>query len=151
MWNPFKLKKKEPHYPVINVSLGELKHAIHEYTTKLPDDVPLSTLINEDLSINYQKLAPILKGIPIKTYYMSTETYEIFDEEDKHLAEAFDDVQRAVDRYIDLTNDIPVIHGDPYFKISYHKLAKQGLLDYRPHVEFYLSKHEHLITTKRPK
>ncbi|WP_440896221.1 DUF3939 domain-containing protein [Amphibacillus sp. Q70] len=151
MWNPFKMIKKKPEYPITNVSMTELKQAIQKYTDDLPAGVPLSSLINEDLTIDYQKLAPYLKSIPIQTYYMSVETYDIFDEDQKTLAQDHDNIQKAVDQYFDLTGELPVIHGDPYFKVSYHKLMKKKLIDYRPHVEFFLNKKDHLITTKRPR
>lgn len=153
MWSLFKKKapKKKQNYPIIDISLAELKHAIHEYGMDLPKEIPLSIVINQDLSIDYKLLAPILKGIPSKKYYMSLETYELFEEEDYQLAVNFDNIQRAVDAYIQQTNETPVIHGDPYHKVSYHKLEKLNLLHYRPHGEFYITDEENLITNKRPK
>lgn len=143
--------KKEPEYPIVNVSMTELKQAIQKYTEDLTGDIPLSSLINEDLTIDYQKLAPYLKKIPIQTYYMSIETYQVFDEDEKQLAQDHDNIQKAVDQYFKLTGELPVIHGDPYLKVSYHKLMKKKLIDYRPHAEFFLNKKDHLITTKRPR
>lgn len=156
MWNIFKKKqtqdsKKKREYPIIDISLAELKHAIHEYGMDLPKEIPLSVLINDDLSIDYKLLAPVLKGIPSKSYYMSIETYQLFEEKDQQLAVNFDNVQRAVDAYIQQTNEPPTIHGDPYHKVSYHKLEKLDLLHYRPHQEFYITDEENLITNIRPK
>lgn len=150
MWNPFKFFKKQREYPIANVSMDELKRAINKYTEDLPNGIPLSTLINEDLTINYQKLAPYLKRIPIETYYMSRETYEVFNQDQYQLAYDHDIIQKAVDHYYDLTGELPIIHGDPYFKVSYHKLMKKKLIDYRPHAEFFLNKKDHLVTSKRP-
>lgn len=150
MWKLFK-KPKNIEYPVKDISMHELKQAIRQYIDQLPDHVPLSTLIKDDLSINYQELAPFLKGIPIKTYYMSKETYDLFDEDEKHLAEDHDYIQKAVDQYIGLSSELPVIHGDPYLKVSYHKLMQRGLISYRPHAEFFINGKDHLVTTTRPK
>lgn len=155
MWNPFKKNSKQADekkksYPTIDISLTELKHAIHEYGMQLPKEIPLSILIKDDLSIDYQLLAPILKGIPKEIYYMSHETYEIFEAKDRQLAVDFDNVQRAVDNYIQQTKELPVIHGDPYHRVSYHKLEQLGLLHYRPHQPFYITDEEHLITNQRP-
>ncbi|WP_117149567.1 DUF3939 domain-containing protein [Paraliobacillus zengyii] len=155
MWHLFKKKqaqepKKKRHYPIIDISLAELKHAIHEYGMALPKEIPLSILINDDLSIDYELLAPVLNGIPSRTYYMSIETYQLFEEQDQQLAEYFDNVQRAVDAYIQQTNELPIIHRDPYHKVSYHKLEKLHLLNYRPHEEFYITDEENLITNIRP-
>ncbi|GGM25210.1 hypothetical protein GCM10011351_08690 [Paraliobacillus quinghaiensis] len=156
MWNPFKKKKtnesdKKKDYPIIDISITELKHALHEYGMELPKEIPLSIVVKDDLSIDYQLLAPILKGIPRKNYYMSRETYDLFEEEDRQLAVDFDNVQRAVDTYVQQLDDLPVIHGDPYHKVSYHKLEKLNLLDYRPHAEFYITDEENLITNVRPR
>lgn len=150
MWSLFK-KKKQRVYPAKDISLHELKQGIRQYMNDLPNEVPLSTLINDDLTINYQELAPYLNAIPIQTYYMSKETYDIFDENQHHLAENLDYIQRAVDQYINLTNELPVIHGDPYLKVSYHKLMKRGLITYRPTHEFFIDPKDHLINYKKPK
>ncbi|WP_182200126.1 DUF3939 domain-containing protein [Paraliobacillus salinarum] len=156
MWNPFKkekeqkIEKEQKEYPIIDISLEDLKRAIHEYGMQLPNEVPLSVIVTDDLTIDYNLLAPTIKGIPNKTYYMSKETYEIFEEEEKHLAVDFDNVQRAVDSYIQQTKELPVIHGDPYKRVSYHKLEKLNLLNYRPHQEFYITDEEYLITNKKP-
>ncbi|CQR47020.1 hypothetical protein BN1058_01309 [Paraliobacillus sp. PM-2] len=156
MWNPFKktnkkeTANKKQEYSTIDISLEDLKHAIHEYGMQLPDEIPLSVLVKDDLTIDYKLLAPILKGIPNKTYYMSRETYEIFEEKDKQLAIDYDNVQRAVDSYMQQTKELPIIHGDPFKRVSYHKLEKLNLLNYRPHREFYITNEEHLITNQRP-
>ncbi|GEN57384.1 hypothetical protein GCM10012290_19860 [Halolactibacillus alkaliphilus] len=150
MWRPFK-KKHKKIYPTKDMSLDELKQGIRQYINDLPNEVPLSTLINDDLTINYQKLAPYLNARPIQTYYMSKETYDIFDENQKQLAEDLDYIQRAVDQYIQLSNELPVIHGDPYLKVSYHKLMKRGLITYRPTHEFFIDSKDHLINYARPK
>lgn len=150
MWNPFK-KEKTKTYPVKDISLQDVRQAIRRYMNNLPDQTPLSVLINDDLTINFHELAPYLEAIPIQTYYMSRETYDIFDENQRHLAEDLDYTQRAVDQYIELTNELPVIHGDPYLKVSYHKLMKRGLITYRPPHEFYIDPKDHLINYTKPK
>ena len=116
---------------------------------QLKDGIHLSIIIKDDLTIDYELLGPYLKAIPKETYYMSKETYEIFPEEKKKLAEEIDMVQRAVDKYMSITKELPVIDGDPYHKVSYFKLEKLNLIAYRPDTTFYITDEEFLITYKK--
>ncbi|SEO70273.1 Protein of unknown function [Amphibacillus marinus] len=150
MWTFFRKKTKE-NYPVVDIPLADIKKAIETYALSLPEETPLSILINEDLSLKNSELAPILQALPLKKFYMSLETYDVFDEEGKHLAEELDTIQRAVDHYYNLNNEMPIIHGDPYLKVSFHKLIKHGLLTYRPTHAFYIDPIDKMITHKRPK
>ncbi|KGX83910.1 DUF3939 domain-containing protein [Pontibacillus marinus] len=146
-------KKEEPieeRYPKRDVTLDELRKAIHAFADQLPDGVELQTIINEDLTIHYEFIAPYLKAIPNQTFYMSKETYEIFEEKDYQLAVDLDNVQRAVDDYIRQTKELPVIEGDSYRKVNYFKLEKLGLLSYRPERDFYITKNEYLVTYEKP-
>ncbi|MCT2535596.1 DUF3939 domain-containing protein [Aquibacillus koreensis] len=155
MWEKFKKKKEtkpkeEKEYPIVDITLDVFKKAIQDYSRQLPGDIPLSVIINEDLTIDYQLLAPILKGIPKQTYYMSKETYEIFEENDYQLALEIDAVQQAVDKYMRQTDELPVIQGDPYKKVSFHKLESLNLLQHRPKHHFYITNDEFLITYDKP-
>jgi len=146
-------KQKEPievHFPKRDVSIHELRQAIHSFTNQMPDGVELQTIINEDLTIHYDLIAPYLKAVPNQTYYMSKETYEVFEEKDYQLAVDLDNVQRAVDQYMKQTNELPVIDGDPRRKVNYFKLEKLGLLTYRPERDFYITSNEFLISYEKP-
>ena len=132
MWFFRKRKKKEvKQYPVKSISYEEIREAIREYGKTLPNNVPLGVIIQDNLEIDYQLLSPFLKAVPKERYYMSKETYEIFTEEEKHIAEAIDKIQRAVDQYVDIKKELPVIDDDPYRKVSYHKLEQLQLLEKR--------------------
>ncbi|MBM7571475.1 DUF3939 domain-containing protein [Aquibacillus albus] len=150
MWKKRKLQKKQEDYQVKDISLSELKKAIQEYSLQLPDGVPLGIIVNEDLSLDYKLLAPYLKGIPRKKYYMSKETYDIFEEQDYQQALDLDMIQKAVDDYIMQTDELPVISGDPYKKVSFHKLERLHLIPYRPEHPLYISNEEDLVTYKKP-
>ncbi|WP_268748338.1 DUF3939 domain-containing protein [Gracilibacillus boraciitolerans] len=82
---------------------------------------------------------------------MSKETYDLFEEEDKHIAYALDTIQRAVDNYIAQKKELPIIDYDPYRKVSMHKLEQLKLIDERPEMEFYITDEEQLVTTVKPK
>ncbi|MYL32321.1 DUF3939 domain-containing protein [Pontibacillus yanchengensis] len=149
-------KKKDTHQysndelPKRDVSIHEVRQAIQRFTSHLPNGVELQTIINEDNTINYELLSPYLDATPNETYYMSKETYEVFDEKDKQLAFDLDHIQQAIDRYMKQTNELPIIDGDPYNKVNYFKLERLGLISYRPEFTFYITDEEYLITYEAP-
>lgn len=149
-WNKKKKNEDQEQLEIKDLSLKEVRKAIHEFSDHLPDGVELRTVINEDLTLDYNLLAPYLKGIPKNTYYMSKETYELFEEQDHQLALDLDLVQRAVDHYIQQNKELPVIEHDPYLKVNYFKLENAGLLHERPNRDFYMTDEEHMITYKKP-
>ncbi|WP_027956512.1 DUF3939 domain-containing protein [Halobacillus kuroshimensis] len=135
---------------VRDLSIHDVRKAVHTFADHKPVDVPLSVLINQDLTLDYDLLAPYLAGLPEKNYYMSRETYELFEEDDLDLAQDLDLVQHAVDQYMKQTQELPVIDHDPFKRINYYKLEKRDLLQRRPNRDFYLTDEEFMITYKKP-
>lgn len=135
-----------PALPIEDVSIEEVKHAVAQFSKEKPDGVHLSVLIKEDLGIDYNLLAPYLRAIPSKVYFMSRETYEIF--EDQSFAKSIDLIQKAVDQYIDTEGKFPVVDRNPEMKICYYKL--HPYLTERPSFDTYLTADENLITWKKP-
>lgn len=144
-------QKEQTSYPVRSVSIQELRNAIQAFASELQDGVNLSVIIKEDLTLDYSLLGRHLQAIPSENYVMSRETYELFHENDKQLALDIDMIQKAVDRYIKQTNELPIIDQDPYHKVSYFKLEKLNLISYRPKQDFYISDEENMITQIKPK
>ncbi|MYL30588.1 MULTISPECIES: DUF3939 domain-containing protein [Halobacillus] len=142
---------KKQTLEVRDLSIHDVRKAVHAFADHKPGDVPLSVLINQDLTLDYDLLAPYLDGLPEKNYYMSRETYELFEEDDLDLAQDLDLVQYAVDQYMKLTQELPIIDHDPYKRINYYKLEKHDLLQRRPNRDFYLTDEEFMITYKKPK
>jgi len=128
------------------ISIEEVRRAAASFAKEKPEGVHFSVLINEDNEIDYKFLLPYLKAIPLKTYYISRETYEIF--EDKAFAQMIDRIQRAVDKYIDLEGKFPIVDGNPEMKIHYMKL--QPYLKETPSFDTYLTPDENLITWRKP-
>ncbi|MCP3033507.1 DUF3939 domain-containing protein [Halobacillus sp. A1] len=153
MWKKKSNKGKEDEkvLEVKDLSIHDVRKAIHAYADHKPKEVPLSVIINHDLTIDYHLLSPFIDGIPKKRFYMSKETYELFEEQDQELAKEIDLVQQAVDQYIEQTGETPVIDSDPYKRISYYKLERLFLLSERPQRDFYLTGEEYMITYKKPK
>jgi hypothetical protein len=148
--NSSKVENDSFQYPTRSITIHELRQAVESYAKQLKQGIYLSSIINEDLTIDYKLLGPFLKAIPEETYYMSRETYEIFPEHQKQLVLEMDMVQKAVDRYMEITKELPVIDGDPYKKVSCFKLEKLNLLSERPKETFYITDEEFLITYKKP-
>ncbi|UOQ92786.1 DUF3939 domain-containing protein [Halobacillus shinanisalinarum] len=120
--------RKDDSLEIKDLSIDEVRKAIHMYADHKSGEIPLSVLIKSDLTLDYQLLAPYLHGTPKQRYYMSRETYELFTEENQQLAHDLDRVQQAVDQYMQQTQEPPIIEGDPYKKISYFMLESLGLL-----------------------
>ncbi|MBH0228734.1 DUF3939 domain-containing protein [Halobacillus yeomjeoni] len=150
MWKRSKKKSNEP-LEVKDLSIHDVRKAIHAFADQKQHDVPLSVLINEDLTLDYDLLSPFLHAKPEKKFYMSRETYELFEEKDHELAREIDTVQRAVDEYIKQAEELPVIETDPYRRINYYKLEKLDLLHERPERDYYLTREENMITYRKPK
>ncbi len=80
---------------------------------------------------------------------MSKETYDLFEEEERHIAVALDQVQRALDQYIAQKKSLPIIDHDPYRKVSFFKLEQLNLIQERPEIDFFITDQEYLVTTKK--
>ncbi|MGI8314487.1 DUF3939 domain-containing protein [Halobacillus mangrovi] len=143
-------KNKEQSLEVRDLSIHEVRKAVHAYADDKPSEVPLSVLIKEDLTLDYELLSPYLHAVPEKNYYMSRETYELFEEEDQDLAREIDQVQRAVDHYMKETQELPVIDNDPFKRINYYKLERLGLLPNRPNRDYYMTREEFMVTYQKP-
>lgn len=138
--------RKKTEHPVISVTLDQVRKAVREYAKELPKGVTRAVLVKKDNSIDFEPLVPYLKGIPDRKFYMSKETYEIFEEHEKEIPKYLDMVQQAVDAYIRYEKMYPVVEGDPNKKISYYHLERKGYLKERPPLDFYLTEEESLIT-----
>jgi hypothetical protein len=144
---PWKNKKeKKEELPVIDVSLEEVRQVIKESANTLPIGISMRTFINDDHSIDFSLLKPFLKGIPKQTFYMSKETFEIFEEQE--LAEDIDRVQRAVDQYIYEKEKMPIVVGDPERKLSYFLI--KDYLRQQPNTSLYLDVNDNMVTYRRP-
>ena len=152
MWKWGKNKNsRETYNTTYTFDIESVKKAVREFADKAPKGVTSRTLVNDDHSIDFNLLKPYLKGIPDKPFYMSKETYEIFEEEDKVIPYYLDMIQFAVDQYVHMHKKIPITQGDPYKKVSYLLLEKSNLIHERPNIDFYITSDEDLITHKKPR
>ncbi|TGB05267.1 DUF3939 domain-containing protein [Halobacillus salinus] len=152
MWKRKKKSDNEKHtLEVRDLSKEDIQKAIHAFSEDKDSHVPLSVLIQDDLTLDYELLAPYLHAKPSEPFYMSKETYELFGNEGYELAKEIDTVQHAVDQYMKQTQEAPIIEDDPYKRINYYKLQRLGLLQEKPGRDYFLTDEEFLITYKQPK
>ncbi|MBN8208603.1 DUF3939 domain-containing protein [Bacillus sp. NTK071] len=150
-WNKQRKQKKETSPPkVIDVSIQDIRKAISSFAEDKRDGISLKILVLEDNLVDHSLLTSYLGGIPSEHFYMSKETFELFESKDKHIPFWIDKMQRAVDTYIRTEEELPIIEGDPYQKISFYKLEKKAMLQERPPIEFYLSEQEQMVSHRKP-
>lgn len=138
-------------FKVIDVTLADVRKAVGEFADQKREGISLKVLVLDDNRLDMTLLAPFLEGIPSTHFYMSKETFELFEEKDRMIPVWIDRMQKAVDSYISMEDDLPTIEGDPYNKVSFYKLEKKSLLKERPPFDFYLTKQEHMVSHHKPK
>lgn len=131
------------------MNLQRVKDAVRRFEVE-NTGVSRTVLLKDDQSIDFKLLKPFIDDIPEQPYYMSRETFEIFEESEREIPVYLDKVQRAVDTYIYEHRKKPVIESDYDQTIDVRRLVHHGYLDEVPPLPFYLTDQEDLITHKKP-
>ncbi|WP_026675684.1 DUF3939 domain-containing protein [Alkalihalobacterium bogoriense] len=139
-----KKKKEAEPLPKIQLSIDDVRQLITDASRDLPLHISLRALVKDDYSIDFTLLQSKLKGIPMNDFFMSKETFEVF--ETPEMARIIDEVQRAIDQYVKENGKLPVIPGSN--QISYF-LIRDYLRD-EPTVSLYVTKGDNLVTHRRP-
>jgi F0F1-type ATP synthase assembly protein I len=137
-------------FPVIDVPIEGVRKAVREFSDNLPKGVYRTILVQEDNSIDFKQLALLLGGIPSKNYYMSKETYDLFEENEKQIPIEMDLVQKAVDLYVKEKKEYPMLKFDPHHRVNYFQLKQDHYLKVTPETQFYITDLDGLITHIRP-
>ncbi|MEH7417723.1 DUF3939 domain-containing protein [Neobacillus drentensis] len=137
-------------YPTIEVTLEQVRKAVRAYSDTLPKGVFRTILVQDDHSIDFEKLAPHLGGIPSKKFYMSKETYDLFEENEKLIPIEMDMVQKAVDQYVKDHKEYPMLKFDPQHRVNYYLLLQEHYLKKAPVTQFYITDLDGLITHISP-
>lgn len=146
-----KTKTTQPHnYPIIDLTVEQVRKAIRTFTDQLPKGVYRTILVKEDNEIDFNQLAHILGGLPSEKFYMSKETYDLFTENEKLIAYEVDVVQKAVDQYVKENKTFPVLPYDPLKRINYFELMQKNLLKTEPQTQFYLTDLDGMVTHIKP-
>lgn len=138
-------------WPVIDVSVEDVRKAIRIFSEQLPKGVYRTILVKDDNSIDFEQLASTLKGIPSRNFYMSRETYDIFEEHEKEIPKIIDKVQKAVDSYKKETKEYPMLKYDPLNRVNYYQLIQAHCLDEQPAIDLYITNYDGLVTHIKPK
>lgn len=137
-------------WPIIDVTLYDVQRAVRNYSADLPKGIDRTVLVLADNKIDLKQLAPYLKGIPSKPYYMSKETYDIFEEKDKHIPPVIDMVQKAVYLFYKANKQYPTMPYDRLHRINYYQLMQDHYINEKPSIELYLTEYNGLITHIKP-
>ncbi|CAM3902201.1 DUF3939 domain-containing protein [Alkalicoccus chagannorensis] len=149
MWNKKKKRRrKEAEEPpqVIPSSEEDVRRAVNRCADELDSRLSLRTIILSDNQIDTDYLIPHLGGIPDKPWYMSKETFDIFDNEEE--AKWVDRVQIACDQYFLEKGELPCMGTAQAYRISYFMLKDYLLGD--PPVELYIDPKDRMVTHRRP-
>ncbi|AOM83638.1 DUF3939 domain-containing protein [Salisediminibacterium beveridgei] len=142
-----KIEQQEEHqHEIVSVSIDEVRRAVNRLADRFSSEIPLRTIIRQTNEIDFELLADDLGGIPDRPFYMSRETYEVF--EDQELPGYIDRCQIAVDQYVLETGSEPVMPNDPARRINFQKL-KHYLSD-PPPFELYLHPVDRMVTHRKP-
>lgn len=142
------VRKKEGEWPVLEASIDDVREAVRLFSNDLPKEMNRTFIVKNDYSIDFQQIAPYLGGIPSKPFYMSKETYEIFEE--KNIPPVIDKVQKAVNIFYKTNNKLPIRPYDQLHRVNYDQLLQEHYLDKKPFLELYFTDYDSLITTQKP-
>jgi hypothetical protein len=137
-------------YPIIDVTIDQVRKAVRQFSDNLPKGVYRTIIVQDDNSIDFKQLANILGGIPSKKYYMSKETYDLFEENEKKIAAEMDMVQKAVDLYVKERKEYPMLQFDPNRRVNYYQLMQDKYLKSQPETQFYITDLDGLISHIKP-
>ncbi|MDG5786255.1 DUF3939 domain-containing protein [Evansella sp. AB-P1] len=133
--------------PIISATIDDVRKAVNDYASTLQKGVSLRSIVLDNHEIDFDLLHSFLGGKPDKKFYMSKETFEIF--ENQEYPKFIDYCQIACDQYFLEKGEEPITPGDPYRKISYYKL-KNYLIE-KPPFELFLHKHDRMVTHRSPR
>ncbi|MNW04580.1 hypothetical protein D3C71_2006880 [compost metagenome] len=77
---------------------------------------------------------------------MSTQTYEIFTEEDQLIPHYLDIVQEAVDAYVDDNHKLPIMQDCTDGRVHYDLLMQQFYLKEKPPFPLYITDEENMLS-----
>lgn len=125
--------------------------AVRKFSDSLPKGAFRTILVKDDYSIDFHQLQRYLPRTPTQKFFMSKETYEIFEEHESHIPPLMDKVQQAVDRYVKIHQEYPILPYDNQHRVNGYLLVQEHLLDEVPNIEFYITNYDGLITHTKPK
>ncbi|WP_026690854.1 DUF3939 domain-containing protein [Alteribacter aurantiacus] len=138
-------RKEKQNVTVRTITIDELQSAINAYANENPD-ISLRTLVKDNHEVDTDLLVSQLNGRPDRPFYMSKETFELF--EDPDYPKWIDRCQLACDQYVLETDEEPITPGDSTRKVNYLKV--QHYLKEKPPFQLYLHPQDRMVTHKAP-
>lgn len=149
----FKKKRKHidvrPH-SVVETTLDQVREAVLRFESEMPEGINRIALLMSDGRLDSSRLTRYLGGISNNEYYVSRETFEIFEEKDREIPYYLDLVQAAVDNYMDETGKLPVIDESQEYQVDFSVLLRGHYLKEKPPFPLYVTDQE-LMLTHRPR
>lgn len=143
-------QKEEVIEEDVDLTLPELRQAVHEYEQTLPKGVNRTVLLDDSQEIDLIRLKNHLRGKPRQRFYMSKETFHIVMEEDRDIVYEMDQVQRALDLYFEQENKLPLRQFQETPQLDLTRLREGGYLKELPKRPYYVVD-ETLIVSLEPK
>ncbi|ANF96605.1 DUF3939 domain-containing protein [Paenibacillus bovis] len=145
----FKTKSKTSNMPSVHVTMNELRTAVLQYEREM-SGINRTALMQEDRSLDLSRLTRYLGGRSDQKFYLSRETFEIFEEEERHIPYHLDQVQGAIDDYVQENGKLPVIEDSVHFEVDCRKLYQQRYLHEIPDFPMYITDQEMMVTHREP-
>ncbi|MEF2965095.1 DUF3939 domain-containing protein [Paenibacillus sp. M1] len=132
--------------PAVQVTLDEVKKAVLQYEAEMPDGINRKSLLMSDGSLDMPRLTRYLGGVSEQKFYLSRETYEIFEEADREIPYYLDLVQVAVDVYVEEKGKLPVLKPHQPYQVDFYLLKREHYLKEIPPFPLYITDQEMLLT-----
>lgn len=143
-------QKEEVTEQEVDITLPQLREAIHEYEQTLPKGVNRTVLLDETQEIDLARLKKYLPGKPRQRFYMSKETFHIVPETEREVVYEMDQVQRALDLYFEQEKKLPLRKFQQTLQLDLTRLREGGYLKVLPKRPYYVVD-ETLIVSLEPK
>ncbi|ADU29254.1 DUF3939 domain-containing protein [Evansella cellulosilytica] len=132
---------------IVTVTIDEVRAAVNKYANNMQKGISLRSIVLDNNEIDFEALYSYLGGKPDRPFYMSKETFEIFEEKD--YPKYIDLCQIACDQYILENGEEPITTGDPERKVNFQKL--KHYLTEKPPFKLYLHPQDRMVTHRAPK
>lgn len=133
-----------------DITKEDVVKAVRKFSDNLPKGTYRTILVNDDYSIDFQQLLRYLPRVPTQKFYLSKETYDIFEEHEKHIPPLMDKVQKAVDQYVKDHKKYPILPYDHLHRVNGYILVQERYLEEVPNIDFYITNYDGLITHVKP-
>jgi hypothetical protein len=145
----FRRSKKEKLTRPVTVTLEDVRQAVRRFEEDMPGQISRTVLLQDDKSIDMSRLVRYFGGHSTQKFYMSRETFEIFEEEDKLIPYYLDVVQAAVDDYVSDKGKLPLLEDAWLPEVHYRLLASERYLKEMPPFPLYITDEEWMLTHRK--